>query len=52
MAKHRHRLRTTTNHALQARLKYLTKNVPVKSIGFTMLTGLATGIAIGFLIKK
>jgi hypothetical protein len=50
MVKHRNRLRH--NQALQARLKYLAKNAPVKSLGFTMLASMATGIAIGFLIKK
>ena len=46
----RNRLRH--NHALQTRLKSLAKNAPVKSIGFTMLASMATGIAIGFLMKK
>lgn len=46
----RNRLRH--NHALQKRLKYLAKNVPVKSLGFTMLASVATGVAIGFLINK
>jgi hypothetical protein len=51
MVKHRNRIRLN-NHALRSRLKYVTAHAPVKSIGFTMLASVATGIAIGILIKK
>ncbi len=46
----RNRLRHS--HALQSRLKRLAKNAPVKSLGFTMLASVATGVAIGILIHK
>jgi len=50
----RHRLRIANghlNHPLRARLRYAAKHAPIKSVGVTMMLGVATGIAIGYYIR-